>query len=150
MNTALAGAQTKLDWRLARGHEDGERMGINLDIDNTSIATKYAYPDAVPRTLALAKRYHDRGVKLLFNTGRSSGQLTAIKKALVRAGYQYSYVCGRKHGQSVADSKQACRRWFTRLGFTLIANIGNRLVDFSGTKDWDYGFKLPAYDAQLG
>ena len=44
-------------------------MVINLDIDNTSLQTRYYRGKAIPATLRLV-RYAKRALKIFFNTGR--------------------------------------------------------------------------------
>ncbi len=124
-------------------------MAFNLDIDNTSIATHYAYPQAVPQVLAIARRYRAKDVKLLFNTGRYSDQLGGIKQALTKAGYKYTIVCGRRHGMTIQAGKERCRDVFLGHGYVLLANFGNNPSDFTGTQNWSYSFHLPSYDGRL-
>jgi hypothetical protein len=56
--------------------------------------------------------------------------------------------CGRKKGEGLAASKQRCRAYYTKRGFTILANVGNRKTDLVGG-NYKRGFKLPDYDKQL-
>ncbi len=148
VNRALAGSRVYVGRRVASG---GTGLAVNLDIDNTSLASHYAYGQAVPLVLRLARYAESRGVTLLFNTGRvrGHGALQAVARDLTRAGYQVGEVCGRtRTRESLTHSKQRCRRHFVAEGYTIIANVGNRRTDFYGG-NYERAFRLPSYGNQL-
>ena len=143
--TAMYGSRSYVGARVTQG---GHRLAVNLDIDNTSMATKYAPGTPVAVTLRFARYAKAHGVTLLFNTGRDRTRLTGITAQLRAAGYAVTEVCGRKAGESLTHSKQRCRQHFVDEGYTLIANVGNRSTDFTGG-GYERGFKLPDYGNQL-
>jgi hypothetical protein len=148
VNRAMAGSRVYVRQRVATG---APRMAINLDIDNTSLASHYDYGRAVPVVLRLADYAEARGVTLLFNTGRVSGNgaLLAAARDLRRAGYDVAEICGRRSSrEGLAHSKQRCRQHFVDEGYTIIANVGNRSTDFYGG-DYERAFRLPNYGNQL-
>ena len=49
----------------------GTKLALNLDIDNTSLATYYDTGKPVAATLRLVKYAKSKGVYILFNTGRN-------------------------------------------------------------------------------
>jgi hypothetical protein len=130
--------------------ESGERgLTVNLDIDNTSLATYYARGRAVPVTLRFAKYAGSKHVRVVFNTGRNEKSLAAAVRQLRAAGYPVGGICGRRTGESLIHSKQRCRQEFVDKGYTIIANVGNRSTDFVG-KNYERAFKLPNYGNRLG
>jgi len=147
VSTVLTGSSSKLASAIDRAPR-GKRLAIVLDIDNTSIATEYAWPRPVKKTLALARYARSRGVTVYFVTGRRQSTLGSIRPVLDRAGYRYAGICGRKSGESLATGKQRCRARIAAKGFRIIANVGNRPTDFVGS---GYGlrFKLPDYGNRL-
>jgi predicted secreted acid phosphatase len=147
---AMYGSRSYVKHRVAQsGTEGGTRLAVNLDIDNTSLATYYAPGTAVPVVLRFARYARTQGVTLLFNTGRERGHLAGVTRSLRRAGYVVGEMCGRVHGESLSHSKQRCRNRFAAEGYTLIANVGNRSTDFTGT-GYERAFKLPNYAGRLG
>lgn len=148
VNDAMQGSKVYVQHRVDEG---GRKLAVNLDIDNTSLATHYDYGKAVPRVLDFAQFARSRGVVLLFNTGRLRGhgrQLLAARQ-LTAVGYAVTQVCGRAAGEGLVHSKQRCRRTFADEGYTLIANVGNRATDFVGG-GYERAFRLPNYHDQLG
>ncbi len=146
--TAMEGSRAYVGHRVEAG---GSRLAVNLDIDNTSLASHYAYGKPVAVTLRFARYARSHGVKLLFNTGRvqGDGRLAAARDLLRKAGYRVTAICGRTSGsESLAHSKQRCRRRFVHQGWTLIANVGNRGTDFTGG-NYERAFRLPSYGGQL-
>ena len=143
---AMVGSRAYVGNRVERG---GGRLAVNLDIDNTSLATYYARGTAVPVVLRFARYARSKGVALLFNTGRERGQLAGVARSLRRAGYDVREICGRKPGERLVAGKQRCRRHFVSEGYTLIANIGNRDTDFVGGS-YERAYRLPNYANQLG
>jgi hypothetical protein len=147
---AMYGSRSYVKQRVAQaGTEGGARLAVNFDIDNTTLATYYAKGTAVPVVLRFARYARTQGVTLLFNTGRERGHLAGVTRSLRRVGYVVGEVCGRAHGESLTHGKQRCRNRFAAEGYTLIANVGNRSTDFTGT-GYERGFKLPDYAGRLG
>lgn len=144
---AMAGSQVYLSQRAA-ARKPAERLAVVLDIDNTSIATKYAWPEPVRTTLAFARYAEKKNITVFFVTGRAGKQLNGIGKVLTRAGYHYDSVCGRRTGERVANGKQRCRRAIAARGFTITANVGNRSTDFEGA-NYERAFRLPNYGNAL-
>lgn len=145
---AMDGSRAYVDRRVARG---GHRLAVNLDIDNTSLASHYDYGEAVAVTLRFARHARAHGVKLLFNTGRvrGGGRLDQAVGQLRSAGFVVTEICGRaSSGEGLAHSKQRCRRHFAAQGWTIIANVGNRSTDFAGD-GYEKAFRLPNYHNQL-
>ena len=105
---------------------------------------------AVPATLRLARYAKSKGVYVLFNTGRNVKHAQAApSRQLRRAGFPVDGLCAHYKGESLAQSKQRCRRSFVNNGFTLIANVGNRSTDFVGG-NYERAYRLPNYGNRLG
>ena len=144
----LTGAQDYVRDRVAQGAH-GRRLALNLDIDNTSLATYYDRGHAVRATLDLATYAHSQGVSVLFNTGRWVSMRSSTLTELRAAGYPVDGLCTRYRGEALEHSKQRCRASFVRHGFTLIANVGNRSFDFVG-RDYERRYWLPNFGNRLG
>ncbi|MET3963508.1 hypothetical protein ABIE44_003442 [Marmoricola sp. OAE513] len=144
---AMTGSTAYLDAAIAK-KKPGQRLAIVLDIDNTSIASKYAWPRPVKVTKAFATHAVSRGVTVFFATGRNQGTLGQIKPVLTKAGYRYAGVCGRKGKETLPQGKQRCRNEITAQGYTIVATVGNRKTDLVGTLV-GRGFKLPSYNKRL-
>ena len=144
---AMDGSHRQLDRRLEQG---GSRLAINFDIDNTTLASHYDPGAAVRRVLRYATYADSHGVSILFNTARltGGGRMTKAKQALRRAGYPVAGICGRRDGEGLVHSKTRCRRHYVDLGYTLVANVGNRATDFEGGY-YERAYRLPNYDNQL-
>jgi hypothetical protein len=80
-----------------RADEDGGRLAVNLDIDNTALATHYDAGEATPPVLRFALRAHRLDMAVLFNTARrkGDGNLRETTKVLRQAGYPVTRICGR-------------------------------------------------------
>ena len=141
---AMAGSQRFL----ARRADNGGQLAINLDIDNTALATQYDTGDATPRVLRFARRAHRLDIAVLFNTARPRSDVRRTARVLRRAGYTVDDICGRKSGESVVHSKKRCRRGFRNDGYRLIANVGNNPTDFRGG-GYDRAYRLPNYGGRL-
>lgn len=127
-----------------------KKLAINLDIDNSSLASHYRRGTATPAVHSFAMYAKKHGVALLFNTARVGAPLKQARSDLSQAGYPVREVCGRKSRQEqTAHSKQRCRRHFIREGYKIIANVGNRVTDFSGPRNFGRAFRLPNYHNQL-
>ncbi|WP_300679414.1 HAD family acid phosphatase [Nocardioides sp.] len=131
-----------------RVDQGGSNLAIVLDIDNTSIATHYAWPRPVKATLAFAQRAHRLGVKTFFVTGRMDANAKAQRPVLRKAGYSISGICGRRSGESLVKSKTRCRKALVKRGYTIIASVGNLPSDFKGGY-YERKFDLPDYDHAL-
>ena len=145
---AMQGSRAYVGRRVDQG---GSRLAVNLDIDNTSLASHYDYGAPVAVTLRFARYARDHGVKLLFNTGRirGDGRLAKAKDLLRAAGYRVTEICGRTSThETLTHSKQRCRRHFVAEGWTLVANVGNRQSDFTGGS-YEKAFRLPSYGGRL-
>ena len=143
---ALYGSRAYVRDRVAKG---GSKLALNLDIDNTSLATYYATGKAVPGTLRLVRYAKSKGVSILFNTGRNVSARKQTIAGLKRAGYPVDGLCAHYKGESLQASKQRCRQSFVNNGFTIIANIGNRSTDFTGA-NYERAYRLPNYANRLG
>jgi hypothetical protein len=137
----------------AAAAENGEKLAINLDIDNSSIATYYDGPDAgaIPRIRKFADVATSLGIALVFNTGRinTPAQRTRTIDQLTDAGYPVRLLCLRRQGETLPQSKQRCRDRFIRKGYTLVANVGNNPTDFTGD-GYERRYRLPNYGGELG
>lgn len=143
----MNGSHAFIDRRTPARHT---RLAINLDIDNSSLATHYRRGTAIPAVLSFAVYAKRHGVALLFNTARAGAPLRRARAELTKAGYPVTRVCGRKTRQEpVAHGKQRCRARFRAAGYTIIANVGNRSTDFSGPRNYGRAYRLPNYHNQL-
>ena len=116
VHRAMSGWRPYLEQRArqAGGDPARSRLAVNLDIDNSSIATVYDFPAAVPDVLSFARYAHRRGFAVLFNTARSEGSVPARKatEELTAAGYPVDGICFRRDGEGTVEGKQRCRRHF--------------------------------------
>jgi HAD superfamily, subfamily IIIB (Acid phosphatase) len=128
-----------------------EKLAINFDIDNSSIASYYDGPKAgaIPRIMKFADLARSLGVSLVFNTGRINTQQKRTITQLTDAGYEVAMLCMRKKGETIPHGKQRCRNRFVNAGYTLIANVGNNPTDFVGT-GYEKAYRLPNYGGELG
>jgi len=143
---ALNGSRIYVRNRVAKG---GTKLALNLDIDNTSLATYYDTGKPVAATLRLVKYAKSKGVYILFNTGRNVSLRAKTIAGLKRAGYPVDGLCAHYKGEALRHSKQRCRQSFVNNGFTIIANIGNRSTDFVGG-NYERAYRLPNYGNRLG
>ncbi len=144
--TALSGARPYVANRAAKG---GQKLALNLDIDNTSLQSYYAPGKAIPATLRLTRYAKSKGIYILFNTGRNVSMRKKTIAQLRKAGFVVDGLCAHYKGEPLAKSKQRCRQSFVNNGFTIIANIGNRSTDFTG-KNYERSYRLPNYGNRLG
>lgn len=150
--TAMKGSRVWLDRRVAKNNKRDKprKLALNLDIDNSAIASFYDFPHATPYVIRLARRAHNKGVAVLFNTARLGSALSSARTLLTKAGYTVDGLCGRSSSATgVAAGKKACRTKFRSQGYVLIGNVGNRPTDFEGGGYWR-AFRLPNYDLRLG
>lgn len=145
--TVMKGSVKRLRARVADAGR-GEKLAINLDIDNTSLATTYERYAAVAPTLRLARAAQRHGVKVFFNTGRLTENLPRATQLLLDAGFPVDDVCGREEDETLRESKPRCRQEFRDAGYTLVANIGNNPTDFRGG-GYERAYRLPSYGGRL-
>jgi len=148
VNKVMRGSGAYLRERVGSG-EPG--LAINLDIDNSSVASYYdgAHAGAIPRILKLAGVAEELGVALVFNTGRSNAQRKRTVNQLAAAGYDVAGLCMRRKGETIRHGKQRCRDRFIANGYTLVANVGNNPTDFTGD-GYEKAYRLPNYGGELG
>jgi predicted secreted acid phosphatase len=144
----MQGARPFLRERAAQAGPDA-RLAINLDIDNTSLATYYDRGAAVRKVRNAARLATRLGYTVLFNTGRLQSRLRGVRAELTRAGYAVGAICTRDRGELLPVGKQQCRASFVAEGYTIVANVGNNDSDFEGS-DYERAFRLPNYDGALG
>ncbi len=148
VDAAMQGSRVYVRQRVAAADE-GERLAINFDIDNTVIATHYDGGGAIPLMLRFSGLLQRKHVAMVFNTGRSADQRARTIRQLKRVGYPVARLCLRKKGETLPDGKQRCRDNFIDAGYTLIANIGNNDTDFVGD-GYERAYRLPNYGGELG
>lgn len=124
------------------------KLAINLDIDNTMLATQYDPGAPVRPVLAFARTARRLGIKVFVNTARRASLRDATLEELANAGFEVDGICLRRRGTDAADSKPKCRARFRQQGFKLVANVGNNPTDFSGG-GYEKAYRLPNYDGQL-
>ena len=148
VNKAMRGSGAYLRERAGSGDPG---LAINLDIDNSSVASYYDGADAgaIPRILKLAGVAEQLGVALVFNTGRSNAQRARTVGQLAAAGYDVAGLCMRRKGETIPHGKQRCRDRFIANGYTLVANVGNNPTDFLGD-GYEKAYRLPNYGGELG
>ena len=112
----MYGSRAWIDTRIAAPKSTDGRLAVNLDIDNTSLATKYARGKAVAVTLRFVKYADAHGVAILFNTGRLATELSGITQQLRHAGYPVDAICGRHGGEGLVHGKQRCRSEYVARG----------------------------------
>jgi predicted secreted acid phosphatase len=144
----MAGANAWLEERVTTA-EPGARLAINLDIDNTSLATYYDRGQPVRKVRSFARLADQLGIAVLFNTGRLKKNLNGVRGRLEQVGYDVSALCTRRPGERLVVGKQRCRQQFVDAGYTLVANVGNHPTDFRGG-GYERAFRLPSYDGALG
>src|SRR4029078_11796796 len=73
------------------------RYAINLDIDNSTLASHYRPGSGVPALLSFATYANQvHGVALLFNTARTGAELKHARALLAESGSPVTEVCGRE------------------------------------------------------
>jgi hypothetical protein len=145
---AMSGSRGYLHDVLAVG---GGPFAVNLDIDNTSLATHYRPGSPVLAVRAFARYAHQHHIAVMFDTGRLQSHLKSARTLLRKAGFPITEMCGRAaRSERLDQSKPRCREQFVSEGYTIIANVGNNPTDFSGVDDYGRAFRLPNYGGQLG
>ena len=143
---AMNGSRACVADRVAKG---GTKLALNLDIDNTSLATYYDRGKPVAATLRLVKYAKSKGVYILFNTGRNVKQRQRPSPSSSARATRSTGCAPTTRASRWRKSKQRCRQSFVNNGFTIIANIGNRSTDFIGG-NYEQAYRLPNYGNRLG
>ena len=152
VNRVMKGSGAYLGRRAERA-EPGVRLAVNLDVDNTMLASTYDPGAAVRPVLRFTRRAQREGVAVLVNTARGQESLAKTRRQLRRAGYVVDGLCLRAPDLGVVEGKQACRAGYRDRGYRLVANVGNRSTDFvraQGEAGWGRTFDLPDYGNTLG
>lgn len=144
---AMAGSLDYLEQRAARAAK-GEMLAINLDIDNTMLATRYAPGRAVFPVLQFARKARSLGMAVFVNTARLEEKRASTLAEFDAAGYRIDGLCMRDLGEGKVKSKTECRASFREQGYTLVANVGNNVTDFTGG-GFEKAYRLPNYNKQL-
>ncbi|AJT42934.1 hypothetical protein UM93_06575 [Psychromicrobium lacuslunae] len=157
VDTVLDGSLDYLQERVDK-QQDGEKLAIVFDIDDTSLATDFAQDrsniPAIDATLALAKKADSLGVRVFFISNRLyQGDRTSnssTKQALTNAGYPVFEIYHQTgdHRIPVQEFKTASRADIVDRGYSIIANVGNRPTDLAGGYA-EKTYKLPDYDGTL-
>ena len=100
---AMAGSRRFLERRA----ENGGRLAINLDIDNTALATEYDTGHATRRVLRFARKAHRLDIAVFFNTARPRSDVRRTARVLRRAGYTVDDICGRKSRRVEGPQQEA-------------------------------------------
>ncbi len=149
--TAMTGGMRYLRKRAEKA-APGKRLALNLDIDNTMLASHYAKGTPTGAVFRFVERARQLDIAILVNTARGQDQRAATMRELRSAGYVgaagFDGLCMRGKHQRAPQSKPGCRARFVRQGYRLIANVGNRATDFVGG-DYDRAFRLPNYGNQI-
>ena len=148
VRTEMRGSLDFLERRAARGG----KLAINLDIDNTMLATEYAAGTPVRPVLRFAQRARELGMKVFVNSARARGRRDETLAELAAAGYAIDGLCLRRAHEPATASKPRCRARFTGRGYRLVANVGNNPTDFAGSggqKDYQRAYRLPNYRGRL-
>ena len=145
-DTASAYLRTRLP-------DPATRTAIVLDIDNTALQTTYRPAITTPATdpvLAVAKQASAAGAAVFFVTARSEVLGWPTEGNLKAVGYPVAGIYLRPWFNFDSDEKikTAARTSIEKLGYRIVANIGNNDSDLAGGHA-DRGFKLPDYDKQL-
>lgn len=148
VRASLRGANVYLNAR-ARKAPDPSRLAIVLDIDNTSLQSHYEWPEPVYPTRRVADHAAALGMHVFFVTGRLNRGLGMLDPILVDDGFRYDDVFGRRPGEGLVHEKSRHRTRITqKLGYTIVADIGNHATDLVGPYT-GRTFKLPDYGGLL-
>ncbi|MFL6156618.1 MAG: HAD family acid phosphatase [Marmoricola sp.] len=148
VSKAMYGSRAYLGDRLAAA-KPGERLAINLDVDNTALATRYSPGEAIVVVRRFTRYAHNHGIAVFFNTGRGPKAAADARTQLLHAGYTVDRFCHRRTGERLIHGKERCRASFVKAGYTIVANVGNRSTDFVGG-NYERAFMLPNYGNRLG
>jgi hypothetical protein len=129
------------------------RAAIVLDIDNTALEEAYSsglvYPATAP-ILRTAQQARAAGATVFFVTARPEIITGWTRYNLETAGYVIGglYLRGTFDFSSNQTMKTNARIAIERLGYTIVANLGNNDSDLAGGHA-ERTFKLPDYGGQL-
>jgi predicted secreted acid phosphatase len=129
------------------------RTAIVLDIDNTAVETSYSsgilYPATKP-VLELAIQAKNAGAAVFFVTARPEIIQPLTDYNLRSVGYPIDglYLRPTFYFGSDQSLKTNARIAIERLGYTIVANVGNNDTDLAGGHA-ERTFKLPDYAGQL-
>jgi acid phosphatase len=153
--------------RRAARREQGEKLAMVLDIDETSLTNweellkaDFAYDDkaftvweetakapALGGTLRLYKAAQRLGVSVFFITGRPEGERAATERNLKAQGYEgwQGLALRPEHPktQSTAEYKSGERAKIVAQGYTLVLNAGDQWSDLKGKPEAEYSVKYP-------
>ncbi|WHT20073.1 HAD family acid phosphatase [Crossiella sp. CA-258035] len=140
---------TYLDGRLP----GGGKKAVVFDIDNTTLETAYNFgvpTPAIPPVLKAAKRAREQGAAIFFVTNRPYVLGLPTEDNLKRVGYPVDglYLRPWFNFDPTEKVKTEARISIEKLGYTIVANVGNNTWDLVGGHA-ERTFKLPDYDGAL-
>lgn len=129
------------------------KPAIVLDIDNTALESKYDWRLPVPATppvLAVARQARASGAAVFFVTARPEILRPVTVDNLKRVGYPNDGLLMRGFFDYSSNQtmKTNDRIRIEKVGYTIVANIGNSASDLAGGHA-ERTFKLPDYNGQL-
>lgn len=145
-------ANEYLDERLS-GADEYESPAIVLDIDNTALESSYSSGSVTPAirpSLKTALKASRSGVSIFFVTARPESYRKTTESNLDAVGYPCEgvYLRSSRDSGSLQKYKTSARIAIERMGYTIIANIGNNTTDLAGGHA-ERTFKLPDYGGLL-
>jgi hypothetical protein len=136
--------------------EEDEKTALVLDIDNTALQSSYSsggsLTPATPPVLRTALSAYGRDdVAIFFVTARGESYRDMTQYNLEYVGYPVDGLFLRPGigWSSVQEYKINARMTIERMGYTIVANIGNNRSDVDGGHA-ERAFKLPDYNGMLG
>lgn len=129
------------------------RTAIVLDIDNTTLETAY-HPGvtipAIPPVLKAVKLAKQKGAAVFFVTNRPYVLGLPTEGNLKQVGYPVDglYLRPWFNFEPTEKVKTDARIAIEKLGYTIVANVGNNTWDLAGGHA-EKTFKLPDYDGAL-
>ncbi|MER6076137.1 HAD family acid phosphatase [Streptomyces sp. NPDC001817] len=151
VSTAIAPAYSWVEQRTTV--PSSRKLAIVFDIDNTTLAS-YFHPftePAVQAVLQLAQFAHQRGVAVMFVTGRLEFIDPITWLSLNNSGYPVDALYSRDWDQllePLQTFKTDQRIAIEQQGYTIISNLGNNWSDLDGGHA-ERTFKLPDYNGLL-
>lgn len=144
---------TARDYLAGRLPAPGIKAAIVLDIDNTSLETKYQgglVTPATPPVLELARQAEQAGAAVFFVTARPEIIKPLTESNLRSVGYHWAglYLRPTFNFDDNQKLKTNARIAIEKKGYTIVANVGNSATDLGGGHA-ERTFKLPDYDGQL-
>lgn len=131
----------------------GRKTAIVLDIDNTALESDYSgslWPPATAPVLQVARRAEAGGAVVFFVSARPEIIYLWTLGNLEDKGYEVAglYTRATFNFDPNQKMKTDARIAIEKLGYTIVANIGNNDSDLAGGHA-ERTFKLPDYDGQL-